>query len=251
MNLCMLAKTQIGKSMSTDYIKAEAICKTLGDKAILQKLSFSIKQGEVVALVGENGIGKTTLLRLLTGIWQPDSGCVSICGEDIIQRPMKSRENIGYLPEQPALYEYLTARTYIKFFENMYQLPAGTGEDMARKMDVYNLIDRPIDKLSRGQGQLMALLAVLLPQPQVLILDEPTSGLDPVQRHKLHRIISDYAKEGRSVLLSTHSLEEARAFCDRMLVLHNGSFVADGKPNDVLPSQDARKSFMKKIGLKA
>lgn len=224
--------------MAAPSLKVDNVSKTLGAHPVLTDVSLNLKAGEVTALIGQNGAGKTTLLRLMAGVLTPDKGRVVYTG--------KSQ---AYLPENTLLHEHLTPADYLRFFADLHQCDADAITAIVQRTGIAHLLDTPIGRLSRGQRQLSGLAITLLPSPQLLLLDEPTSGLDPVQRDRVHKLLAEEAKN-RIILLSTHGLEEAKDYCKRMVFLHNGNILADGKPADVLKGKDMRTAFMAKMETK-
>lgn len=217
--------------MAAPSLKVKEIYKTLGTRAVLRGLNLTLKAGEVTALIGQNGVGKTTLLRLMAGVLEPDKGQVLYTGK-----------NQAYLAENTPLHDHLTAADYLHFFARLHNRSTADIQNMIERTGIGHLVNMPIGRLSRGQRQLVGLAITLLPSPDLLLLDEPTSGLDPVQRGRMHKLLSEEAKN-RIILLSTHGLEEAKEFCQRMILLHDGVITIDGKPADVLKSKDLRAAF--------
>jgi ABC-2 type transport system ATP-binding protein len=195
-------------------------------------VSFSIGQGEIAALLGPNGSGKSTVMRVLTGYFPPTSGRVRVGGVDIAERAVAARRQIGYLPEQVALYPELTVRRYLAFVAEVKGLTSAARrravDDALGSCGLGTVADRLAGKLSKGYRQRVGLAQAMLGDPEVLVLDEPTVGLDPVQTVEMRALIR--ALSGRTVLLSTHVLSEASLLCNRIVILERGHLVAEDTP---------------------
>ena len=198
-------------------IQIEHINKSFGKQQVLQDISLTIPEGQVLGLLGPNGAGKSTLMKILIGLWRADSGTVT--------KP----ERIGYLPENNPLYEEMYVTEYLQFMARL------TTNDKRQTTNVDALIDRVgltperhkhIRELSKGYRQRVGLAQALLGDPQLLILDEPTTGLDPNQLVDIRALIRDLGKD-RTVILSTHIMQEVREMCDRVVILDHGQIKAD------------------------
>lgn len=204
-----------------------------GQKPVLNGITFTVGEGEVFALLGPNGVGKTTTIRLLNGLLKPRSGDLQVLGIDPRENGIEIRRQVGVLTETPALYERLNAVENLNFFGTL----AGMSPDSIKKrtgelLDFFNLADRSHDRVntySKGMKQRMALARALLIKPRLLYLDEPTSGLDPEAAKQVHELIRDIRKsDGHTVVLCTHHLYEAEQLCDRMAVMGAGRVLAVG-----------------------
>lgn len=208
-------------------IDIQHLSKTIGKQTILRDLSLRIEAGEVVGLLGPNGAGKSTLMKILTGLWPASSGQVTVCGIDMRQSPHSVAPMIGYLPENNPLYEDMYIREYLVF---MAQLSAHVSK--SRVDEVISLtglqpeIHKRIGQLSKGYRQRVGLAQALLQDPQLLVLDEPTTGLDPNQLEDIRSLLRELGKN-RTVILSTHILQEVKLMCNRVLILHQGELKAD------------------------
>jgi ABC-2 type transport system ATP-binding protein len=195
-------------------------------------VSFGVARGEVAALLGPNGSGKSTLMRCLIGFFSPTAGHVRVGRFDVAERPVESRREVGYLPEQVTLYPELGVRRYLRFVAGMKGLD---GRSARRAVDasiagcgLEQVADRLAGTLSKGFRQRVGLAQALLGDPPVLVLDEPTVGLDPVQTVEMRDLLRGLA--GRTVLLSTHDLAEASALCTRIVIMSAGKLVAEDTP---------------------
>jgi ABC-2 type transport system ATP-binding protein len=196
-------------------LRAEHLTKYYGTTCAVNDVSFTVRRGEVAALLGPNGSGKSTLMRMLTGFFSPTAGRVLIDDVDVATRPAAARRRLGYLPEQVALYPELTVRRYLAFVAEVKGLAASARRVAVREVvdrcGLADVADRLAGTLSKGYRQRVGLAQALLGDPDVLVLDEPTVGLDPVQTVDMRALLRTLA--GRTVLLSTHILSEASALC--------------------------------------
>ena len=227
-------------------IEAKGLSKFYGDFVAIQDISFSIPEGQIVAFLGPNGAGKTTTMKILTGFLAPDRGQASISGLDIQSQRIKASKKIGYLPENGPLYQDMTPLELLTFFGEARGLISSELEeaiDRVRLMCALDeVMDKPISKLSRGYRQRIGLAQALLHDPKVLIMDEPTAGLDPIQI----RIFRDNIQElGRmkTILISTHILQEVDAVADRVLLINQGKLVFDGLPEDLKENGSLEQQF--------
>lgn len=201
-----------------------AVYKHFGRRPALEALSLEVGKGEVVGLLGPNGSGKTTAMRIAAGVIRPDRGEISMIGAS------GSRCAIGYLPERTPLYDTLRVRDMLRFVAGAKGLAAAPAIDaVATRCDLGALLGTPIARLSKGMRQRVGLATALLGDPDLLLLDEATAGLDPLQAREARRQIRERAAE-RAILFSTHSLNEAAALCDRVLILVGGRVVAEHRP---------------------
>ena len=190
----------------------------------LKELSLSIEQGEVFGFLGPNGAGKSTTIKCLMGLIQPTSGTASIMGEPIGSEA--SRRNVGYLPENPAFYDYLTAEEYLQFVGKIFKMSdtllTRRSAEVLKQLELWDARKRPIRGYSKGMVQRVGLAQVLIHDPDVYILDEPMSGLDPIGRALVKEIIVDLKKRGKSVFFSTHITDDVEKVCDRVGILLHG-----------------------------
>jgi len=209
-------------------------------------VSLSCRPGEVFGILGPNGAGKTTLLRMLATILSPTSGQASVAGYDVVRQAQQVRENIGYLSGSTALYERMTAREMIGYFGALYGLESPeiarrTGEILTT-LDMHDFADGRCDKLSTGQKQRVSIARTILHELPVLFFDEPTNGLDVITARTITRFIRQCAREGRTVVFSTHIMSEVETLCDRIAVIYDGKVAAVGTL-DELRAQTGRQAF--------
>lgn len=203
------------------------------DVAAVRHVSFSVNAGEVVGFMGPNGAGKSTTMRMLAGFLSPTEGDAVIASHSITQGRQAALQNLGYLPEQPALYEDLTPREYLNFLAEAHGLPRANRKEqidvVSRLTRCQPYLHRSMGDLSKGMRQRVHFAGALVHDPKVLVLDEPTDGLDPNQKHEMRLVLKQLAKT-KAVLVSTHILEEAEAICSRVLIINHGKIVADTTP---------------------
>ncbi|MFH1447872.1 MAG: ABC transporter ATP-binding protein [Candidatus Micrarchaeota archaeon] len=210
-------------------IKAEHISKKFGDFEAVNDVSFSISNQEIFGIVGPNGAGKSTIVRILSTILSPTSGTASVMGMDIIDKPEEIRKIIGYLPEEPRTYDYMTGREYLELFSQLYETEDHV-DSLLEFMDIVKHADRKIGEYSKGLRQRLSVARALVNDPKVLILDEPTMGLDPASARDLREKVLEMRDEGRTIIMCTHYMDEADFLCDKLIVLNNGRIASQGKP---------------------
>ena len=219
-------------------IRMSQVEKRYGSFQALQPLDLEVRTGEVFGFLGPNGAGKTTTIRMLSGVLIPSRGTIEIDGIDIVENPVESRRRIGYIPDRPYLYDKLTAREFLAFVGGIYGL---TGDVIAtrgdRLLDEHGLLERAdelVEAYSHGMKQRLVLSAALLHEPRLLIVDEPMVGLDPHGARRIKDRFREVADGGRTVFLSTHSLDTAQEVCDRVGILFKGRLVALGPVEELL-----------------
>ena len=218
-------------------IQVKGVTKRFGVRVAVDNLSFDVNRGEIVGFLGPNGSGKTTTMRMLTSYYTPDLGSIAINGMDTQENDIVTREAIGYLPENNPLYEDMLVSEYLAFVAELRGL---SGADRRRNLDltveetgIQEVFYRPIYELSKGYHQRVGLAQAILHRPSVLVLDEPTEGLDPNQRITIRDLIRHLGGE-RTVLLSTHVMQEVENTCERVLVISRGKLVANSPVQDLL-----------------
>jgi ABC-2 type transport system ATP-binding protein len=209
-------------------LAARALSRSFGANRAVVDLDLDLRRGEVLGLLGPNGAGKTTTMQMLTGNLAPSAGGISICGIDLLERPVAAKARIGYLPEVPPLYRELTVDEYLRLAGRLHRVPkARLSEALARAKQRCGLGDiggRLIASLSKGYQQRVGIAQAVIHSPDVVILDEPTVGLDPNQIREIRSLIRELS-DSHSVILSTHILPEVEAVCDRVQILHRGKIV--------------------------
>jgi ABC-2 type transport system ATP-binding protein len=217
----------------TAAIALESVSKRYGSKDIVHDLSFTVEPGEIVGFLGPNGAGKTTTMRMISGYTAPSAGRVTVAGYDMAKQNELAARKIGYLPEQPPLYDALEVAQYLRFVAKVKAVPrAEIKMDIERVTTACRLEDvltKEIYKLSKGYRQRLGLAQALLGKPEVLLLDEPTAGLDPGQIQETREVIRAFG-EKNAVLLSTHILPEATMICQRVAIINHGRLLAIDSP---------------------
>ncbi len=213
------------------------VMKRFGETVAVDSATFSIDRGEVVGFLGPNGAGKTTTMRLLTQYLEPDGGSITIDGLSLEDHPIELRRRIGYLPETNPLYRDMLAGEYISFMGRLRGMSPGEirarTDDVVAETGIEAVYYRPINQLSKGYRQRVGLAQAILSEPEILILDEPTEGLDPNQRVEIRSLIRDVGAD-RTVLLSTHIMQEVRKTCSRVVIINRGHIVADGSVDELV-----------------
>lgn len=208
------------ENLKKEYKKVEA----------LKGISFKVKKGEVFGFLGPNGAGKSTALNILTGILSPSSGQSYLFGEQSEKISKKTKQKIGIVFENNNLYKRLTGRENLKFFADLYNVEHSKVEELLDFFDLTGAGDRQVKNYSKGMKQRLLIGRALLSDPQLLILDEPTSGLDPQSVEMIHRAIEQFTGQGKTVLLSTHFMEEADRLCDKIAFINEGEIVTITPP---------------------
>ncbi|MBN1473368.1 MAG: ABC transporter ATP-binding protein [Syntrophaceae bacterium] len=229
---------------SSDSISVTNLEKKFGDFVAVNKISFSVKKGEIFGFLGANGSGKSTTIRMLCGIITPTSGVGTVAGHDIVTQPEEVKHSIGYMSQKFSLYEDLTPFENMRFYLGVYSVDRELWNeriDWVLKMTrLQDARDRLTKELPPGWRQRLALGCSLLHKPDVLFLDEPTSGVDPVTRRHFWNFISQIAREGITVFVTTHYMDEAQ-FCERIVMINAGSIVASGTPKEIIAAACPRR----------
>jgi ABC-2 type transport system ATP-binding protein len=205
------------------------ITKTYGSRAVVDNVSFSVGPGEIFGLIGPNGAGKTTTIRMMMDIIKPDSGNIKILGEVLSD---ETKNKIGYLPEERGMYKKLSVIESIVYFGQLKGLSKQTSlekaEVLLKQVDMLPHKNKKIEELSRGMGQIIQVIITILHDPSLIILDEPTASLDPVNAQLLKDMILDLRSRGKTVIMSTHRMNEIEEMCDRILMINKGKVVLYG-----------------------
>ncbi|MBI1787820.1 MAG: ABC transporter ATP-binding protein [Acidobacteria bacterium] len=221
---------------ATPMIEAVGLSKFYGDFAAIRDVSFSVPAGQVCAFLGPNGAGKSTTMKILTGYLAPSAGTARVAGVDVNQDRIAAAERLGYLPENGPLYPDMTPLGLLRFFGRARGLTGARLKErieaVAARCALEAVIEKPIHKLSKGYRQRVGMAQVLLHEPDILIMDEPTSGLDPNQIREARRTIRELG-QNKTILLSTHILQEVEAMADRVVFIHRGRIVFDGTPREM------------------
>lgn len=214
-------------------IEVESLTKKYGDNTAISDLTFSIDDGHIYGFLGPNGAGKSTTMNIITGCLAATHGSVKIDGYDIFENPVEAKSKIGYLPEQPPLYQDMTPKEYLRFVAEAKNIKkdeiAANVDEVMNKTQITDVCDRLIKNLSKGYKQRVGIAQALLGNPSTIILDEPTVGLDPNQIIEIRELISELGKT-HTIILSSHILSEVQAVCDRIMIISKGKMVANDTP---------------------
>ncbi len=218
--------------MSDPLLKAVNLSKQFGDVKALEGLNLQVHPGETYGLLGPNGAGKSTTMKIAAGLLEPTSGTVSVVGYDPVQNPIEAKSRIGYVAENPTMYESLSPRDFFEFVASLRKLDGGpTNRIVGQLVTAFDLgshLDSPIATLSMGTKQKVAVIASLLHRPQLLLLDEPLNGLDARSSRILKDLLSFHTQGGGAILFSTHIMEVAERVCTRIGIIYQGRILAEG-----------------------
>ncbi len=220
----------------TTAIKVMDLTRIFGRFVAVDSVSFRIGQGEIFGLLGANGAGKTTIIRMLTGLLRPSGGEAWVVGVPVHSKPEAVKPRIGYMSQKFSLYEELTVEENLTFFGGVYGLPrrelALRRSELIETFGLADITDRLTSSLPTGYRQRLALASALIHRPLLLFLDEPTGGIDPVSRRTFWRVIAGLAEGGTTVLVTTHYMDEAE-YCHRLGIMREGKIVAVGSPTEL------------------
>jgi ABC-2 type transport system ATP-binding protein len=210
-------------------IELENVTKKFGDFTAVDNINLKIKSGEFFGFLGPNGAGKTTTIKMITGLYSPTSGKIKICGIDIQQNPIEAKMNIGYIPDEPFLYDKLTGLEYLYFCGGLYKIDKNflrdRIEELIETFELREWINKLTEEYSRGMRQRIAIASALLHNPKVIVIDEPIVGLDPQSALIVKKTLKEYSLKGASVFMSTHLLSIAEELCDRIAIIKNAKII--------------------------
>ncbi|MDH3251250.1 MAG: ABC transporter ATP-binding protein [Ignavibacteria bacterium] len=207
-------------------VHVEHLVKTYGTFTAVNDISLNVQQGEVFAMLGPNGSGKTSTMKCIVGLNVPTSGRIRIDGKDILKFPIEARRLMSYLPQRVIFPENLTAREVIRFFGRMRHLPPGRADEMLLHAQFNGFSDKPVGDFSGGMIQRLGLAVVTLPDTPILLLDEPTANLDPQGVKRFREFILQQKEKGKTIIFSTHLLAEAEQLADQVGIFVGGKLVA-------------------------
>ena len=245
------------KIFGLEAIRVHSITKSFGSKVVVKGLNLVVEPGEIHGLLGPNGSGKSTTMKMIMGILKPDSGNVNVCGIDVKSQPVEARRLIGYVPETPFLYEYLTAAEYLDFVGTAYRIDSKIRrervDELLQAFQMQENVNEVMSGFSQGMKQKIALTTALIHRPRVLILDESLNGLDPRSARIVKDILYRLAGEGVAVLFSTHVLGIAEAICHKVTIMNEGSILAEGSVQELrskagMPGSTLEDTFLKLTG---
>ncbi len=227
----------IGPEAAATILGSRGLTKRFGSFEAVSDLSLEVKRGEIYAFLGPNGAGKTTTIRMIMGILAPTSGSAFVAGLDCFTDRVEVKRRVGYLPDDPAFYDYLRGREIIQFVGEMHGIPhreiASISGALVERFDLGDALEEFAANYSRGMKKKLGMVCTLLHDPDLLILDEPTNGLDPMSSRTLHELIREKAALGKSVFFSTHLLDQAEKLCHRVAILYEGKKAAAGTPEEL------------------
>jgi len=220
-------------------IEVDSVTKRFQDTVAVDNVSMKVARGELFGLLGPNGAGKSTLTKMLSGMINPTSGTIKVGGYSIKDDPMKVKESLGVVPQDIVLYDYMNARENLAFFGRLYGLSGGKLRNRIEELLKFTQLDekavkRHISTYSGGMKRRVNIAAALLHEPQVMLLDEPTAGLDPKNKLALWEIIQTLHKEGKTIVLTTHMMDEAEELCNQVAIMDKGKIIALGSPRQLI-----------------
>src|ERR1700720_2985413 len=218
--------------MTNPILQVENLVKRYGDVEAVRGVSFSVEEGEVFGLLGPNGAGKTSTVEVMEGLRVPDGGRISVCGIDPQRNPTELKNEIGATLQSTSLPDKLRVGEALRLFAGFYKRTRNA-DDLLRRFGLEEKRNAFYNQLSGGQKQRLALAMALVNDPRVLFLDEPTAGLDPQVRREIYDIIAELKREKKTILLTTHYIEEAEKLCDRVAIVDHGKVIALGTPRDL------------------
>ncbi|MDA4122594.1 MAG: ABC transporter ATP-binding protein [Thaumarchaeota archaeon] len=238
-------------------LEAKSLSKSFGQIKAVNNIDLSMSGGEILGLLGPNGSGKTTTMKMILGILKPDSGTIAVEGIEVQKDPVGVKRIVGYVPETPQLYEFLTGLEYLDFISDMYEIPVEERKERISPfldgLELKGHENELISGYSQGMKQKIALTAALLHRPRILVLDEALNGLDPRSAKLVKDLCKRLASEGTPILFSTHVLEIAEALCDKVAIMYHGSILANGTIAELrqtagLPGSTLEEVFLKITG---
>jgi len=235
-------------------VEVNHVSKSFGDRRAVATVSFSVQGGEVLGLLGPNGSGKSTLMKTIVGIIKPDTGSIRVLGTDVASDPVAIKGMIGYVPESPRLYEFLSGAEYLDFVADIHGLAKGDRQEriieFLKALDLEGRENELIHGYSQGMKQKLAIIAALLHHPRVLILDEPLNALDPRSARIVKELLHKFKDNGIPTIFSTHVLEIADAMCDRIIIMEGGRIIAEGTTQELRKKAGTAGSTLEEIFLK-
>ena len=229
-------------------LNIEHLTKTYGDKRAVDDLSLHIAPGEIYGFIGHNGAGKTTTIKACCGILDFDSGEIFVDGVSVRKDPLRCKQVMAYIPDNPDLYDYLSGIQYLHFIADIFRVPAAERQarirDYADRFELTDDLAQPIRAYSHGMKQKLAIISALIHRPKLVILDEPFVGLDPRASHLLKELMREICRDGGAIFFSTHVLEVAEKLCDKVAILKAGRLVKSGTMEEVRGDESLESVFL-------
>lgn len=219
--------------MTDIAIETRQLNKIYGSIKAVQDFNFKAEKGEIIALLGPNGAGKSTLMNMITGFLSPTSGQILVQGEDIILNPEQAKALIGFLPEGAPIYPDMTVKMFLKYMADLRGVKKENIQKAVELANIENVLSQRVETLSKGYLRRVGFAQSILSDPPILLLDEPTDGLDPNQKEHMRNLILSM-RQDKTILISTHLLDEAEAICSRVIVINHGKMMADGTYKEIL-----------------
>jgi ABC-2 type transport system ATP-binding protein len=230
--------------MKQPEIVIENLTKKFEDITALDSLSLEIEKGELFGLLGPNGAGKTTLIKVLCGLLEPTTGSAHVAGHDIRKEAAKVKELIGVCPQEVTAYSFLTGRENVELFGNLHVMPKEklmkNTDELLERMSLSEDANRRLGKYSGGMKRRINLIIALVHDPEIAFLDEPTVAMDPQSRHAVWDFIKELERKDKTIILTTHYMEEAQELCDRVGIIDHGKLIALGTPRQLMDKFEAR-----------
>lgn len=234
-------------------IELENVSRSYGSKKAVENLNLSIPSGELFAFLGPNGAGKTTTIKMMVGLLQPSAGVIRVQGHDVVTAARMAAHHVGYVPDEPCLYDKLSGREFLHFVADLYAMPRAKAEaEIAREIETFSLagfIDHLTESYSHGMKQRLVFAAALIHQPQVLILDEPMVGLDPQNARVVKNRLRDLAKGGTTIFMSTHTLSLAEEIADRIGIIFGGTLRFLGTVSELRTQMERQSDSLEQLFL--
>ncbi len=235
-------------------IRLQGVTKRYGSFTAVHPLELHVPRGELFGFLGPNGAGKTTTIRMLAGVLRPSAGMIEIGGVDMVREPVRAKQQIGYIPDRPSIYEKLTGAEFLRFVSGLWGRDGADAErrarDLLRLFDLEPWQDSLVESYSHGMRQKLLISSALVHAPDLIIVDEPMVGLDPKGARQIKDLLRNFAAQGGTVFLSTHTLEVAEALCDRIAILHQGEIRALGTMAELRHEAEAGAAGLEEIFLR-
>lgn len=221
-------------------ISVQSLSKTFGTQRAVNELTFDVPAGQILGFLGPNGAGKSTTLKMLTGMIEPTSGTATICGFDLLRQSLEVKRHVGFVPESGAVFESLTGLEYLEMVAALYSIPEESARARIRQFIAFfdlsfeTLTDKLLGAYSKGMRRKVVITAALLHNPPVVFFDEPLDGLDANAAVGFKTLIQTLAREGKTIVYSSHILDVVERVCDRVIIIDKGRLLVDGKPDELV-----------------